>query len=404
MARHNLTTRFVESVDVTDRTDFWDDKTRGLVLRVSPSGVKTWSLVYTSERDGKKQRLKLGRFPALGLNEARSAALRQLTAIVDGADPAAQRRSDISADTVRELGAEFIDKYAKPNKRTWASDERVLEKDVYPHIGEVKLSKLTRADVRRIVDLKADAGHRQQGRIVLATVRKMLNWAVEKDIIEVSPAIGIKPPIGIVRRDRVLSKDELARLLKALPGTSLAAETKAIIELLLLTGQRVGEVCGMVRGEIDLAGRLWTLPGARTKNGLTHVVPLSDPALAIVERYMAKADDRPNAPLFSIIGEPLEPRSISQATRKHLQLFDERWTPHDLRRSAATHMAETGILPHVIEAALNHISGFRSGVAGTYNRAAYAPEKRQAMDRWADHVMALKDGTASNVVALRAGA
>ncbi len=404
MARHNLTTRFIESVDVSDRTDFWDDKTRGLVLRVSPTGVKSWSLVYTSERDGKKNRLKLGRFPAIGLNEARAAALRQLAAITEGDDPAAKRRTHLTASTVRELGAIFIEKYAKPNKRTWASDQRVLEKDVYPFIGEVKLTKLTRADVRSVVDRKSDAGHRQQGRIVLATVRKMLNWAVDVDLLEVSPAIGIKPPIGIVKRERFLSNDEIAGVLTVLPETSLAHETKTILHLLLLTGQRVGEVAGMMRREIDLDAATWTIPGERTKNGLTHIVPMSEPVFDLVSRAMRQAGSAPDAPLFTIIGEPLETRSISQATRKQLQLFEERWTPHDLRRTVATGMAEIGVLPHVVEAALNHISGFRSGVAGTYNRAAYASEKRQAMDRWADHVMALKIGSQSNVVALRAGA
>ena len=389
MPRSTLTARFVETVTVENRTDFWDDKVRSLVLRVSPSGVKTWNLVYTREADGKKQRYKIGRFPIISLVDARARATAHMGNIVAGGDPAGTRREKRDAMAVKELGALYIEKHAKPNKRTWQEDERFLKREVYPKIGDTKILSLKRADIREIIDAKVDDGKAPTARLILAVVRKMMNWAVEKELMEVSPANGIKVGGKNTRRDRVLSKEELAQVIKAIPEAALANETRQVLMMLIYTGQRSGEVCGMRRREVNVDEATWTIPGERTKNGLKHVVPLSEPALAIVSGALAEADDELSAPLFSRVGEPIETRSIAQATRKALQLFEERWTPHDLRRTVATSMAGIGIHPHVVEACLNHISGFRSGVAGTYNRAQYEPEKREALEKWSKYLILL---------------
>lgn len=389
MPRSILTARFVETVTVDSRTDFWDDKVRGLVLRVSPSGVKTWNLVYTREADGKKQRYKIGRFPIISLVDARARATAHMGNIVAGDDPAGNRREKRDAMTVKELGALYIEKHAKPNKRTWQEDERFLKREVYPKIGDTKILSLKRADIREIIDAKVDDGKAPTARLILAVVRKMMNWAVEKDLMEVSPANGIKVGGKLTRRDRVLSNEELAQVIKAIPEAALADETRQVLMLLIYTGQRSGEVCGMRRREVNVDQATWIIPGERTKNGLKHVVPLSEPALAILSDALSEAEDELSAPLFTRVGEPIETRSIAQATRKALQLFEERWTPHDLRRTVATGMAGIGIQPHIVEACLNHISGFRAGVAGTYNRAQYEPEKRHALDKWSKYLKSL---------------
>lgn len=148
----------------------------------------------------------------------------------------------------------------------------------------------------------------------------------------------------------------------------------------------------------------WTIPGSRAKNGLTHVVPLSNAALAIVQGRLDRADEEGAAPLFTRIGEPIESNAISQAARLKLQVTGEPWTPHDIRRTVATGMAGMGIMPHIIEAVLNHISGFRSGVAGVYNRNTYDAEKRRALDQWAEHLDAIIAGRKAKVVPFRSEA
>lgn len=401
MARKNLTARFVDAVSVEARTDFWDDGVRGLVLRVSPTGVKSWTAVYSRESDGAKRRVTIGKYPAITLEKARSKALAVMSAVSEGNDPAGAKRARREAMTVKELGELFIDKYAKRSKRTWAEDERILKVDVYPAMGAMKAMSVKRRDVLDVIDAKADAGRLAQSTQVLAVVRKLFGWAVENDYLDSSPVAGVKPRAKAVKRDRVLADEEVATILKALPGAAISVDTRDVLRLLFLTGQRSGEVCGMRRSEIDLAKATWTIPAGRTKNALTHVVPLSDEALAIVEPTIAALkDEEGDPPLFSKIGEPIESNAIAQAVRKKMQITGERWTPHDIRRTVATGMAGLGVQPHIIEAVLNHISGFRAGVAGIYNRNTYKPEKRRALDLWALHLAGLHSGE-QKVVAFR---
>lgn len=401
MPRKRLTDSFCKSVTVDERTDYQDEMVRGLALRVSPNGTKTWNTVFTRESDGAKQRVKLGRYPAMTLEKARTAALKMVTAVSEGDDPSEERRNRRDAMTVEALGGLYIEKYAKRNKKTWAEDERLLKVEVYPAIGKMKALAVKRRDVLDIVEAKADAGYMAQSTQILAVVRKMFNWAVDTEHVATSPAAGIKPRGKAVRRDRVLTSGELRTVWNALTGAALSEPTRNVIRLLFLTGQRSGEVCGMVRGEIDVDRRVWYLPGRRTKNGEPHVVPLSDAAFEIVERALAEAGEEKDAPLFTRIGEPIESNAIAKAVRLKLQVADGHWTPHDIRRTVATGMAEIGVAPHVVEAALNHVSGFKAGVAGTYNRHRYEHEKRRALDMWAERLDAIVSGRAAVVTPLR---
>lgn len=401
MARKNLTARFVEAVKVETRTDYWDDMVRGLVLRVSPSGVKSWTVVYSRESDGSKQRVTIGKFPAITLEKARAKALAALSAVAEGKDPAGDKRTRREAMTVRELGALYVDKHAKRNKKTWTEDLRLLKVEVYPEIGDMKALTVKRRDLLDIIEAKADAGYVAQSTQILAVIRKMFNWAVENDYLETSPATGIKPRGKAVRRDRVLSDAEVRTIWNALHGAALRPGTADIFRLLFLTGQRSGEVAGMRRGEIDEERSTWTITGSRAKNGLTHVVPLSAAALVIVRERLDAAGEEPDAPLFTRIGQPIESNAVAQAARLKLQVTGEQWTPHDIRRTVATGMAGQGIAPHVIEAVLNHISGFRAGVAGIYNRNQYEPEKRRALDMWAARLDAVVNGRPAVVTPLR---
>ena len=190
---------------------------------------------------------------------------------------------------------------------------------------------------------------------------------------------GRRPPCDAAPRERVLRDTEVATFWRA--ARAERKEFAAVLMLLLLTGQRRGEVSGMRRSELSDDGDTWTIPGERTKNRRVHVVPLSKLARDIVAGVGTKSEI-----MFTTNGRA--PVVIGSKIKRRLDAVMKTtpWRLHDLRRTAATGMAELGMQPHVVEAVLNHVSGHRAGVAGTYNRAAYAAEKKAALEKWAAHV------------------
>jgi integrase len=258
-----------------------------------------------------------------------------------------------------------------------------------------------------------------RGRVAANRAREALSalfsWAVKKGYVTANPVARADRmvPESELKRDRVLKGPELRLLWRATEGPG---EYRAIVRLLLLTGQRREEVAGMRWGELDLDVALWSLPKERTKNGLRHDVPLSDAALAILRGIQR----RPGRDL--LFGEGNGSFSAWSQSKSRLDARIARlgrslgdgeapdpgqgalpdWRIHDLRRTVVTGMNELRILPHVVEAVVNHVSGdAKRGVAGRYNHAQYNPEKRQALDRWAEHVMTLVAGEPPKVVPLR---
>ena len=257
MPRLKMTKAWADTVTVDQRTDFDDELVRNLQLRVSPNDNnkpprRIWNVRYFRDSDGGRQRVKIGAYPALSVEKARQKALTLAVAVIDGKDPASAKKTSREAMTVAELGALYITKHAKPNKKTWAEDERLLKVEVYPAIGRMKASAVKRRDLLDIVEAKAEAGRVRQAGLLLATVRKMFNWAVASDHLLVSPAAGMKPPGKAVRRDRVLSPAELRTIWTALPSAGLSPAVADILRLAFLTGQRSGEICGMMRSEVDV--------------------------------------------------------------------------------------------------------------------------------------------------------
>ena len=199
-------------------------------------------------------------------------------------------------------------------------------------------------------------------------------------------------------RDRVLSPDELKAIWAA---TADESDYGAVIRLLMLTGARLNEIAALRWSEVQ-DDRI-VLPAARTKNARQHEIPLAAPARDIL-------DGRPRRPSRDLIFGRRHARPLSGWTELKAGL-DARiaiagaplpaWTHHDIRRSVATHMAEIGVQPHIVEAVLNHVSGHKHGVAGIYNRATYEREKRQALDMWAERLLSVVEGRESKVVTLR---
>jgi integrase len=182
----------------------------------------------------------------------------------------------------------------------------------------------------------------------------------------------------------VLSNVELGAVWRAAgPG-----DFGDIVRLLILTGQRRDEVGAMWWSELDLEAAVWTIPATRTKNSRAHTVPLSPAAVQILSARVRQVG---REYVFGSRAGPFQGWSRAKAALDARVALTAPWRLHDLRRSLATGLGDIGVLPHVVEALLNHLSGFRGGVAGTYNYAAYASEKRDALNRWADHVKQVCD-------------
>jgi integrase len=205
---------------------------------------------------------------------------------------------------------------------------------------------------------------------VHSVVSTFFKWCVENDLISISPAAGIRRPHKEKSRDRVLTDSELGQAWRSANGFY-----GQIVRLLILTGQRRGEVSGMCWNELDLDQATWTLPPERTKNGRRHEIPLSKQALAII-RGLPRISEHY---VFAVDGvRPYRGRQVRAGGTD--------WVVHDLRRSVATGLQRLGVRLEVTEAVLNHVSGSRGGIVGVYQKHKYTDEKRQALQQWADYV------------------
>ncbi|MFW6028059.1 MAG: tyrosine-type recombinase/integrase [bacterium] len=414
-----LTDRFAAAAKSPDgaQTDYFDAGTKGLALRVASGGRKSWTFIFTSPKDGKRARLTLGTYPATSLATARTLALEAKGHVEAGNDPRDVLASqEAAAVTVKAIVESYLAKHARPNLRTAAAIERRLNKNVVPVIGAVKIAEMHRRDVNRVVDPILARERPVEASRVFEDLRAVLRWAVKRGDLDFNPMEGMSKPRGSSPKERVLSDDEMRKLWTGL-DTALPRRKACqwIIKLLLVTGQRVGEVAGMRRDELDLDARTWSLPGSRTKNGHPHLVPLSDLAVEIIEEALADADARQRKRLddpdaVSIFVFPwgdgaLTPHAVAQAVGRRAQLGMPAWTAHDLRRTALTQMGKLGIPPLVRGHVANHRTITKAGVTlGVYDQWSYEGEKREALDMWADRLQAIIAGQGAEVVPMRKGA
>ncbi|MCV2871592.1 integrase arm-type DNA-binding domain-containing protein [Defluviimonas sp. WL0050] len=412
-----FTTRGIEAIkpDPEKRQEIPDAGLSGLYLVVQPSGVKSWALRYRF--GGKPSKLTLGRWPLMGVADARAAAADALEKIERGDDPATEKMATKAArkeaqlderDKFANVVALFLKRHASRNRR--ADDVAAMfRREVIPQWGERKIGEITKRDVIDVLDGVVDRGSPVSANRLRAHLNTLFNWAKGRDIVQANPLDGIKPPSPEKARTRVLGDDEIRLFWKACD--KLGQPFGPLFKLLLLTGQRRGEVGEMTEREIS--GEEWVIPAERAKNDDEHRVPLSQAVrdvLAGVERISGKA-----GLIFTTTGaRPVSgfTRAKGRLDRLMVEIASEGqpeeielppFTLHDLRRTAATGMAGLGFPPHVVEAVLNHRSGTRRGVAGVYNRFDYADEKRRALEAWARFVVSLVEGSGDNVVRMEAG-
>lgn len=394
----NLTAKGIESLvrnPPKSRAETADAKARGLYLIVQPSGAATWAFRYRA--GGRSKKLTLGPYPAMDIATARIKAAQAAVDLANGTDPAYRKQADKAAlqpkdaELVENVVALFIERHAKVKTRASSSreTERILTNEVVKRWRGRSIKEIKKTDIHEMLDSIIDRRKPIAANRTLAAVRRMLNWSLERGILDASPAAGIKAPAPAKSRDRVLSDWELKLVWHA--AEELGWPFGPIVHLLILTGQRRDEVGGMTWSEIDLNLSIWTLPEERTKNGLRHSVPLSDEAAKIIKGLPAIKNkhgfvfttNRETAVSgFQNAKEKLD-RLIAKAAGETVV---PGWTLHDLRRTMASGCASQGVAPHVVEAILNHKSGSISGVAAVYNRYDHAAEKRDALDTWAEHV------------------
>ena len=276
-------------------------------------------------------------------------------------------------------GAIFETRKARTRASTFRETKRVFDREILPAWRGRRLSEITKADVRKLIEGVAKRAPVGANRL-LASLKTFLAFAVEQDLISVSPAASVRPPAVEKARERTLDDSELSAVWNASLGLQGYG---AGIRLLLLTGARRSEVFGMTADEIDSAKAVWNLPARRAKNNRAHAVPLSPQATDVL-RWICPAFEKGNFALF-------EPVSFSREKGLLDKLLPNvaAFTLHDLRRTFASGMASLGVAPHVLESCLNHKSGQVRGVAAIYNRYQYEPEKRAALFLWGGHVAAL---------------
>lgn len=420
------------------QVDIWDAAVDGLGVRVGAKSA-TWFVRY--RKGGLRRRLSLNACVTSDaertLKDAREAAKDALRAAEKGQDPAAVIQAQRAAETFAEMADDYLELYAKPNKKSWKRDEQIIERDLKPAFRGVKANEVRRKDVVAVLDRIAKRGPTQANR-TFEVLRKMYRWAVGRDIVEVSPCYGVSKPAKEKRRERVLSNDEIERIWDRLPlagdlekgnikpredGRPVAnmhPMTAYSLKLTLATAQRPGDVAGMRVEDIDREAKAWTIPGEFYKSGRAHVVPLSGFAIELLDEIAAlkasmdQADKRKRETPYSdspyVFPSPRGDGHIAEAAMAHAvnanrDTFETpaRWTPHDLRRTAATSITgeEIGTSRFVLARILGHAD---REVTGTYDRYAYLREKRAALDAWGELLreVATGEARASNVVKLGA--
>jgi integrase len=439
-----LTIKAVEGIaGGASRREIADGALPGFYLVVQPSGAKSWALRYRFE--GKPAKLTIG--PALlerigdtpdvlpigvpmTLPEARRAARDALQMIAEGKDPGPVKKAaqaakaaraadpDADRDLVRVQGERFIERYCKPRNRSWREVERQFKTEINPVWGKRKVQAIAKRDVLDLLDAIIDRGSPMTANRVFATVRKFFGWLIERDVVKESPCSGIKKPTPEKSRERILTDDEVRLFWKATEGFD--HPFGPMWRLLLLTGQRRKEVAGMRGGELEVDGEEpgWLIPGARTKNGKEHFVPLAPVSVGIIEALprigkkgfiftttgetpvsgFSRSKARLDAAMLAILQKDAEKAGDDPA-----KVTLTPWTLHDLRRTLASGMARLNINLPVIEKCLNHTSGSFAGIVSVYQRHEYREEKRAAFEAWANFVDQLvTDQPADNVIPMRA--
>jgi integrase len=382
-----LTKRAIDALPCpADRdTIWWDDDLKGLGLKITPAGRRTFLVQYRPAGDRRNPRkYTIGEYGSVTPYQARVEAQRVLAERAAGRDPQAEKRESkrrLHSDQVANLIAEFIRRHVSQN-RTARETIRILHREVLPIWGTWTIHEVRSRDVITLLDRVRERGAPVMANRVLATVRKFFNWCIGRGVLERSPCANIGVPTREQSRHRVLVDDELGSVV--IGARKIDFPFGSIVEFLALTGQRRDEASRMAWHHLDLDRHLWVIPPEHSKNGKPHMVHLSNEAICVLREI-----PRTGALVFSLDGErPFQGYSKAKRRLDHASQVSG-WTLHDLRRTVVSGMARLGVAPHVADKILNHQSGTISGVAAVYQRHEFLAERKEALCRWGQHVAKL---------------
>jgi integrase len=364
---------------------YWDTGCPGFGVKVTPKGRKVFLVLYRTGGAGSKLRkYTIGPYGRVTLHQARVAAQRVFSAKLEGRDPAREKREARIREVTDRVGdvlETYIAQHVSGN-RSAAEISRLLRREVGEAWGHKSVRDIHKRDIVELVSSIEQRGAPAAANKTLKSIKTFLHWCVGRAVFDKSPADGIPLPAREFGRDRVLSDMELAQVIRA--ARAMKGPYGGIVEILALTGQRREEVARSTWDEFDLAQRTWTLPRARTKNGKSHIVHLSDQAIAVLKRLQ-----KDGFYVFTI--HKIKPFRRFSAAKRRLDALSgiSGWRLHDLRRTCVSGMARLGVAPHVADKVLNHQSGTISGVAAVYQRHDFLTERKEALDRWGAHVQGI---------------
>lgn len=392
------------------RIELGDEVVPGLVLRVTTSGVKSFSVIYKVPGEGgvseggrllvgKQHRVTLGQYPALGLAQAREQARGLLGTVSEGRDPRPERRDANllrHTNTFEAVFRRFMEREIRPSVKSWKNVERVLRLHVEPHWRDRPLSDIRRADVHTLLDDLVTDDAIGTAREVRKHLSRLFNWAVDRELVNDSPVHGMTRTDLRANEDagRALSDDELRHIWRA--AGALGYPFGPWYQLLMLTGRRRGEWAMASRAEIDAVSRLHNLPKERHKSGTGHILPLSDPAWAIIDGlpvwpgndYFLFSTRDGKAPIsgFSKVKERLDEGALKLMRKADAEATLAPFRVHDFRVTCQTRMAALGVGTELIDATLGRV---KQGLRKLYDKHGYLDEKREAMAAYGAHIMGI---------------
>jgi integrase len=388
--KHKLSDIFLKKLKPRPRPFMvWDTHQRGLGIAIQPTGHKSWKCIYAFH--GRPRWYSIGDVAAIGLSDARKLAGRVMFRVAEGFDPAADRKAERSKGTFEELATRYVEEHAKRKNKSWKQADALVRKHLLPRWGKLRAADISRADVGTMFTRIAAPKVANQ---VIAAASAIFAWAIKKDVVAVNPCT-LAERNETKSRERVLSDSEIPKFWTAFDSAGLVQSTA--LKMILLTGQRPGEVAHMRREHIE--DGWWTMPGdpvpaldwPGTKNGASHRVWLPMQAQALL------ADMNETGLVFAgPRGGAVE--RIDAAMRAICsELKAERATPHDLRRTHGTTIAALGFGREAMNRVQNHKEG---GIASVYDRHQYADENKRVMEAVAARIMALAEGkpVADNVI------
>ncbi|HGM8012553.1 TPA: tyrosine-type recombinase/integrase [Pseudomonas aeruginosa] len=362
---------------------------RGLYVEVLPSGSIVWR--YRYRLDGKREKLTLGKYPALTLKKARLKRNEAAHLVALGQSPAQKKQQEKVAGAEDATVADFAERFFKDiqlrDRKDVTMPRRYLEKDILPHIGSKPVRAITAEDVRSVIWRKKEQGFDAAAGQIRGLLKRMFDYALTCGLIQVNPvmALPMRHVYRAAARDRALTPDEIKLFLRAMQTSNIRRQFKIAFQLILMTLVRKSELMLAQWKDVHLDEGEWHIPVENSKTGKPHIVYLSTQAQTLFEELKPLASSSDWVlPGRGTLAKPFASNALNQALKVSLQGQEiPAFTIHDLRRTASTLLHEQGWPSDVVEKALNHTIG---GVRGVYNRAEYAEQRREMLQAWSDYI------------------